>query len=384
MDLTAWALYAFIAAAALAGAVWHYRRREPAGRGRVTLGLLRGLALAVLVLLLFDPSVPAGPAAARTTVVLLDGSLSMRLADAGGRTRWAEAVDAAAALGPDRIELVGGRTRAVDRLEAAEPTIPTSRIAPGLRAALESGASRVVLITDGALEDAPEVRALARQSGTLEVRRVRSVPPFNAGIVELRAPRWVEAGEEATVEAVVARLGRDGPDSVEVVLLDEGRETARRTLPAPPEGRLAAVAFRYVAPAGAAGRRLIEVLLEAGDAVAEDDRRAAFVQVGSEPPGVALVSFRPDQEPRFLLPVLERALGVPGRGWLALGSDRYVRLGLGADAGGAADPAEVRDAIGSAGLVVLHGVDGGAPAWARAAVRDARRLLVFPAGETVA
>ena len=78
------------------------------------------------------------------------------------------------------------------------------------------------------------------------------------------------------------------------------------------------------------------------DAMADDDVRSIYVRISDEPAGVALVSFAPDQEPRFLFPLLERSLGVPVRGWMALPEGRYIRLGAGPDAGLAGTEAEAR------------------------------------------
>jgi hypothetical protein len=380
MDVTAWALYALLAAAALAGAAFHYRRREPPGRGRVVLGLLRGAAIAVLLLLLFDPAVPVGPGSGRGRVVLVDASLSMGLPSEAGRTRWDEAMAAIADRGVDRVELFGqGPARSLERSRDAGPTLPASRLAPALRSALEAGARRVTVVTDGALEDLAEVRRLANRAGGIEVLRVGASTAFNAGLVEARAPRWVEPQETTAVEVAVARVGGDGPDSLDVAVLRDGRELARGRVVTPATGSLAATTLRFAPGAGQSGPVRLDVVLLANDAAADDDRRTIYVRIGEEPAGLALVSFRPDQEPRFLLPVLERALGVPARGWLRTPGDRYLRVGLGRDAGMVAGEADVRRAVGAAGVVVLHGLTPEAPDWARRAAGQAGRILVFPA-----
>lgn len=122
----------------------------------------------------------------------------------------------------------------------------------------------------------------------------------------------------------------------------------------------------------------LEVMLTARDSAGDDDVRTAYVFVAGEPAGVTLVSFRPDWEPRFLVPVLERALGVPVRGFIRAGADRYLRMGTAADAGTAAQPADVRRAVAEAQLVVLHGYGPDAPAWARQRATEGG-ALIFPA-----
>ena len=382
MDLTAWAFYALIVSVALAATLLHYRRREPPGRGRTILALLRWLAIAVVALLLFDPALPSREGAGGGSVVLLDASLSMRLPDEGGTTRWERAREQAtaesAASDAPILLFGGGVAVAAESLDGAEPAATESRLAPAVRSAAEAGARRVVAFTDAGLVDLREARATAATAGIeLEVRRVGG-DVDNAGITEVRAPGWTRAGEEVAVELEVAAT-RPG-DTMTVVLRREGRELARTTVASPAPGRVSTATLRFTPAAGAGdGPVRFEAALAASDAEPDDDVRPFYIRITDDPAGAVLVTFRPDQEPRFLLPVLERALGVPTRGWLALPAGRFIRLGLGPEAGVTGDETDVRRALRSADLVVLHGVDDAAPAWARDAVGDAGRLLLFPA-----
>lgn len=382
MDFIAWAIYAFIAVAAFAATLFHYRRHEPAGRGRHVLAVLRWLAIALLVLLVFDPDVPAAGATGRdATAVLVDASLSMRLTDPDGTSRWDEAVERVTAFDAGRVLLFGGGdARSVTSLDGAGPTAGSSRLAPALRAAAEGGASRVIVITDGALEDATEARRAADESGVaVELVTVGRRTRANVGVTAVRAPAWAEVDEETVVEVDVARVGEGAPDSVTVVLSRDGQDLVRSRVPVPSEGRTSAADLRFTPRAGTRGPVRYDVRLVEGDSEAADDRRSVYVHVAEEPPGVAMISFRPDQEPRFLLPVLERSLGVPTRGWLALRGGRYIRLGFGRDAGQVADESTVRAAVEAADFLVFHGVDSNTPGWAGEAGRAAGRLLVFPA-----
>src|SRR5512146_3100042 len=102
-----WLLYLLCMLGALAVSAWIYRRREAPGQGRPILIALRFIALALVLLLLFDPRLPARRAGAgHGQVVLLDNSLSMSLpADPGaprGPTRWARAVAEARRLAGSR------------------------------------------------------------------------------------------------------------------------------------------------------------------------------------------------------------------------------------------------------------------------------------------
>ena len=385
MDLTAWATYAFITAAALAATLLHYRRHEPAGRGRTLLAVLRWLAIALIVLLLFDPRVPApGPGRRGTTAVLVDASLSMRLADPDGVTRWDQAGRIAAELRPDRVLLFGGgsaRPVTTDSLDEIAPSLGASRLAPTLRAAVEGGAERIVVITDGGIEDAADAEGVVAASGAaVEVRAVGDRTRGNLGLVDIRAPRWAEVGKEVGVEVTLARVGEGAPDTVAIVLARGEQDLASARVPVPPEGRTSSATLRFTPRSGSNSPVRLDARIEGGDGEAADDRRSVYVRIAAEPPGVVLISFRPDQEPRFLLPVLERSLGVPTQGWLALPESRYIRLGTGREAGLVTDEDSVRDAVEGADVLVLHGLGRSGPAWIREAAASASRLLLFPAG----
>lgn len=382
MAASAWLLYLLIAVAIGVATILHYRLREPSGRGRMLLATLRALALALVVLLLFDPLVPA-PAApdGGGTVVLLDASLSMRLPDTTGTTRWEQALRIVEDVDPEQVMLFGaGTARVVQDLEVEVPAAPQSRLGEALRAALESGAQRVVVVTDAAIEDAPEVdRLLERAAGRVAVRVVGADGAANLALEEVEVPAWVEADEEVAVRVAVARLGRARDDSVSVVVRREGEELGRARVQVPPEGRLSTADIVIEPGAASADPVPLEVVLEGTDAEPDDDRRVRYIRIAEQPAGVALVSFAPDQEPRFLLPVLERALGVPARGWLALPGGRYIRLGTGTQAGTVDSEAAVREALDEASLKVVQGVGVQAPAWARAAAESGRVMVLPPA-----
>lgn len=383
MDLSSWVVFGLLVTVALALGVLVYRRWEAPGRGRMVLAALRTASIGLLLLLLFDPEVraPAGVFGGRAPLVLLDGSLSMLLpAGSGWDTRWDRARAEASRVGGD-VVVFGDRARRVGAgvLDSLSPTAPSSRLLPALRAAAESGGRRVVIVTDGAIEDAAEVaRALPALGVDVEVRTVGEGEVPNRAVTEIDAPAWVEAGDTLRLRVgVAARGGVEGP--VRVVAREGDRVVAEATVETPPAGRIATATLAFEAQAVEGGLARYEVAIEPQDAVPADDRRSVYVHVGERPAGVAVVSFRPDHEPRFLQPVLEQALGLPVRGYLHTTEGRYVRIGAGADAGVAVEEAEVRRSVEEAELVVVHGLGPGAPAWAREAVASARRALVFPA-----
>jgi hypothetical protein len=378
-----WILWLALAVAASALSVLHYRRRETPGRGRMLLAALRGLAVALLLLLLFDPELPVrGAAPAEGTQVVLDASLSMRVPVGPDETAWDRALHVVRTRhGARPVMLFGDRPRPVGTaaLPNEAPGDPRSLLLPALQAAAEAGVRRVVVVTDGGIEDADAVARWAPRLGIELVVEGTGTPLPNRSLTEVSAPPAVESGAPFTLEFAVSA---PSDDSIAVVARSGGAQVARTVVAGPAVGRLAAGSMQVTltAPAGGAVTPL-EVALEGVDAVPDDDQRTVYVHVSEQPAGVALVSFRPDWEPRFLAPVLRQSLGLPVHAFLAGAAGRWVRLAGGLEAGRPVDEAEVRRAIAGAELVVLHAVGAGAPDWALEALRTAPRLLVFPTGD---
>jgi hypothetical protein len=374
-------LWLVLSALAVAVSAWHYLRREMPGRGRVLLAGLRGAAIALLLLLLFDPELPArGVGGSAGTQVLLDGSLSMNVAGADGRSAWQQGVDAARSRAGGRPVLVFGETaRPLDAtvLPDSAPGDPRSRLLPALQAAAEAGVRRVVVITDGRIEDAEAAARWAPRLGLEVVPELVGDEVANRSVLEVSAPGWADAGAPIHVEFGIAT---PDTDSVSVVARRGDRIVGRTAVAGVGAGRIATGSLEVrVEPPVGGGWVPLEIALEGTDPVPDDDVRTVYVHVAEEPPGIALVSFRPDWEPRFLAPVLEQALGLPLRAYIRGATGQYIRLAGGLEAGAVAGEENVRRAVGRAEIVVLHGLGADAPAWAAQAAGTARRLLVFPA-----
>jgi hypothetical protein len=381
MTAVQWIFFAACALAALGLVVYFYRRRETPGRGRMLLAALRGAALVLLILLLFDPRMPAlaDPAGSRGRQVLLDASLSMELPAEDGGTRWDAAVGEAAALADERgVILFGDAPRVVpaDSLDRLAPSANASRLLPALEAAAEAGVRRVVVLTDGGIEDGAEVaRWLARLGLDLETRTIDGAPG-NRGLTEVEAPSWAKTGEPVDIRFGVVSDGQPG-DSLRVSIQRDGAVLAQTVIPSAGPGRVATGTLRFT-PTAAGEAARYEVALAGSDGAADDDARTIYLRVSDDPAGVVLVSFLPDWEPRFLLPLLERALGLPVAGYLRAGSGDFVRTGTGLEAGARTPLEQVRAAVGQADLLVLHGYDRSTPAWATEALSTAPRVLLFP------
>jgi hypothetical protein len=383
MAVGSWLGWLVLSGLVAAAIVVHYRRRETPGRGRLLLAGLRACAIAVLLLLLFDPDLPAraGGGAGGGTQVLLDASLSMTAATPDGGTPWQEATRLARARAGGRpVILFGVAARPVPAgaLPDTAPGDAGSRLLPALQAAAEAGARRVVVVTDGRIEDADAVARWAPRLGVEIVPEIVGGEVPNRALIEVSAPAWAETGRPIPLEFGVTA---PGPDSVRVVARRGDRVVGRTAVAAPGAGRIAtgSMELRVEAPPGG-GWLPLEIALEGADAVPDDDQRTVYVHVADEPPGIALVSFRPDWEPRFLAPVLQQALGLPLRAYIRGATGQYLRLAGGLEAGTVVPEAAVRRALARAELVVLHGVGPDTPGWAVDILGTAQRLLVFPAG----
>ena len=376
-----WLLYLVVAGAGAGLSAWLYLRREPGGRGRPLLAGLRSLSLAIVLLLLLDPLLPAGRGlgSARAIRVLLDASasMSMPVAPDDSATRWDAALREARRRS-DQVLLFGDQVRpaATDALPSDPPGDGRSLVLPALRAAAEGGADRVVVITDGALEGTAGLPAWLARLG-LRVDWVMVGKPLGGlSLPEVGAPAWAVAGDLVELQVTVAAAD-PAAAAARLIVRQDGQTLADSTMPSPAAGgaRQVTLPVRPASPPGG-GFAVLEVLLEPGDALAADDRRFVSIFVSGDPAGVALVSNQPDQEPRFLLPVLARALGVPARGFLRAGGG-WVRVGEGLEAGEPVAEADLRRALARAELLVVQGAGEGAPAWVQPLLVAGPPLLVL-------
>jgi hypothetical protein len=315
--------------------------------------------------------------------VVLDASLSMRprAADSGA---WNQAIRRARQTASGGIVLAGEAPRAIsaDSLPALAPAGGSSRMLPAIQAAAEAGAQRVVLVTDGAIEDTHEiVRWLPRLGVELDVERVEAASPANRAVAEVTAPAWAQAGQPIELRVAVAARGAGRDSGAVLVVRQNGNVVARSNVRLPAEARLTSATLSFNASGPAAGGLVrYDVAFETPDAIPDDDLRSTYVFVSEEPAGVALVSYLPDWEPRFLHPVLAQALGLPVRTFLRVPNAGYFRAGQGLQAGTRVEEAAVLRAVAQADVLVLHGVSENAPPWWREAAQRARRLILLPSG----
>lgn len=376
-----WGLYGLLVLLATGLVVYIYRFREPAGQGRTLLTALRAASVAILILLLFDPSLPIGDAGhAPREWIAVDASLSMLQPSVSG-SRWDAAVASAASAGDDRVIVFGSGLAVLppDSLGSLAPAAPSTRLAPAVVAAAEAGGRSLRVFSDAGFEDATDASRVAARAG-LDLQVVRVGGAAGYSLTEAVAPGWAEAGKPFAIQVgVTGDTSRAGP--LDVVARQAGAEIGRVSLEPPAAGRVATGEIRFV-PRGPESGGLVRIDLElaSSDRFPDDDRRSIYVHVSAQPAGVALISYSPDGEFRFLLPVLEQALGVPVRGYLRIAPGRWTRVGAGVEAGTPAPEIEIRNAVRQADLLVLQGVPDAADQQSLETIGAARRLLHFPAG----
>ena len=382
---------------------WIYYRREFEVRARGVLLAARLVAVAGVVALLWNPVLPTGPrATGPERFVILDASASMAAAApaptaarapapeaAPTPTIWDEAVRRAVALadGGARILVPDEPVHAIEpaALHTLQPAGTGSRLAGAVTVAAEAGAREVVLLTDRRVRDPIATAAIARRLGVgLTVDALPGTAP-NLGIGRLVLPATAEPGE--TLRGVVelggtATASPGSADSVTVTISLDGRPAQALRLPLPAAGGTSAGEFN-LGGGLSAGPHRVTARIEGADAFPDDDERAAVVEVDPEETGVLLVSFAPDWEPRFLLPVLDQVTGLPVRGFVRTGPDRFQAMDP--DASGAAgtsaatvDAAAMERLLARAEMVVAMGLDAAAAEFIEAPTARTHRLLLFP------
>lgn len=331
---------ALVLLAAVAAAVFTYGYLERLGRRAWPAIACRALAWAAIGLLVLDLSCALRPAAGRALrppLVLLDASLS--LGAAGGR--WREALDSARAWG--EVRTFGGWGGTND----AGPTGGRSRLGPALEAAAASDRP-VLIVTDGEIEDAPDLRPELLQR--VGIRLFPRQPVQDLALAAVSGPARVTAGDTARFEVELRAIGGGtGRDTVRVEVQAGRRVLARRA------ARLApGQAVRLAIPtptAGLQGTELLRIgLAGAGDQEPRDDARLWILEV-SRTPGVVLLASPPDWDARFLFQALREVAHLPVAGYVSLAPGMW----RGMETLAPVDLEQVRQAARRADVLVIKG-----------------------------
>ena len=351
---------------------WVYYRREFAVQGRLPLMLSRVLAVAAVAGVLWNPDVSTGVrGAGPVRWAILDVSPSMAAVDEAGGPVGESAATRAQALAAEGV-----------RVLPAGDGGERSRIAGAVVTAAEAGAREIVLVTDRRLADPVATAAEARRLGVgLSVDTGVATAAPNLGLSRFVLPASVN--QNGSVEGRIEVEGWAGnagatERSVTVVVSVDGSPRQTVELSLPRGGGASSAEFVLDGPLPPGPRR-VGARLQHTDAFPLDDERIRIVNVGAEETGVLLASFSPGWEPRFLLPVLTQVTGLPVRGYLRTGTDRFQPMTAdGATTGDPVDEAGLARLLGRAEIVVAMGVDGAVQEFLNRAASGARRIVVFP------
>jgi len=293
-------------------------------RGRLSAGflVLRVTGVVALALLLWNPvttrSEPGGP-----PLVLLDASLSM----AGQGGPWRAALDTARALARDGGGGGGGVIwrfgRAVRAFDTLPPADGASRLGPVLAAAAARGGP-VIVVTDGAITDLPDVPPdLVRRARLVVLPRPAF---FDAFVASVEAPRRVAAGDTIRLRVGYGVAGsREAGDEKRramVVVTLAGRRIVSREVTLPDSG-IVSTELTFPVSRFPSGWSAVEVRLEgAGDAEPRDDARLFVVEV-SPAPAIVMLAAPPDWDTRFLSRTLAEVARVPVKTFVATEPARW-------------------------------------------------------------
>lgn len=372
-----WAFFLIVAGLMVGYTVWVYRNVELAVRGVRLLAWVRAITLVLIAALLFDLQVRDTDASgAPDRWVLLDASLSMSAGGDDPSAPWPRALTRAQELADEGWRVVTfGDGLGSEGVPRAGPLDTRTLLAPALERAAESGSREVLVLSDTRFGDAVAVRGAV---ATLPIRvdfEVFGVDLVNAGISRFDVTDVPHPGQPATAEIEVH--GAPGPDSLTLELREEERLVGSWRVATPPAGLRRRVDVELPSPEVEGRVRYTAAIALPGDGFPTDDTAVAYATVGHEEGALVLVSLRPDWEPRFLLPVLGEVTGLPARGFLRVGADRFVTMGRAVDRGARVDSAAVRAAAADAALLVVHGLDVDADEWARGIARRAGRALLW-------
>ena len=347
--------------AGIAAALFQYGSAALSPRS-APLSLLRALAVSIVVALLLGA--PTGPANLRRPDVALDASESWSRARVGGDACWRAALDSAASAG-------GTRLRFGDSLRGDVASAPPADRASSVRAVVDratGSGTPVVVVTDGELDDGDVLGTLPSGSRVVVVPCV-SAP--DVAVSALDAPGALLSGDTVLARVTLAAGAAGGPAGRVALRLDDA-ELAAANVSAMPAFGEQTVELRALVTGRERGAVLRVVYRGAGDGEPRNDTLALGVDV-TRAPAAVFVSTAPDYDAREAVAALRGVTSLPTRAYYRVAPGAWRADGTLARVA----ESEVRAAVASAPLVVLHGDTAvfGAP---RGATRASLLLFAPP------
>ena len=356
-----WLLVAGALAAATyaASAAWRARNRwagapyTPAQRWLrpAILGTLCWSALALLLLMLWQPALSVSSLKPRQNVVavVVDSSRSMAL-PGQGTTRIAQArnlLDSGLladlkARYPVRIYAAGADATRVETPSAIEPVAPVTRLGASLaQVAAESATlpiGAVVLLTDGSDNSRGFDRSAlsALKQARIPVHAVGFGPealPTDIEILTAGAPARALPGSRIPIMVRIRHSGFD-QRQVKLTASSEGKSLATRQLTLPASGQLAAENITITA--GKAGAMNVQLSVEplGGELSPANNSQSVLVQVEDRKPRILYFEGEPRWELKFIRRAAEEDKTLELASLLRTTQNKFYRQGI-------ASPAEL-------------------------------------------
>ena len=341
--------------------VTHARLRTLPVRDRAVLGMLRTLAVLLVIGCLFRPGLVIAAAVPQRNVlaVLFDDSRSMRIADANGSSA-ASAADTTVTAGSRlaalqrvfadssalmrelgsrfalrRFRFAAGATpvRTPDDVRASGTRSDLALALHDVRQDLEGmPLAGIVLVTDGA------DNGRSSMDDALLALRAQRVPVYTVGVGQERfardvaiervqAPRRLLSGAAGVVEIDV-RLRGVGETRVPLTLEADGRVIATETVQTPTRGDLASVRLRIPPLAPGVHRLALRVRPLADEVVTQNNEWQTSLEVRTGPDRVLYVEGEPRPEFAFLRRAVSDDSAVHVVGLMRSAERKYLRLGV--------------------------------------------------------
>ncbi len=318
-------------------------------RDRLGLWALRTSLLALLLFVLLDPRLVVetdDPVRGHVTV-LIDDSMSMRIRDLGDVAR-SEFVTGAFTPGSGSLaSALESRfdTRYLKFSGSVEPLAPgevlsfagsRSDLARALqrvaRAPDASALAAVVLVTDGAVENAGElddaVRALKASGVTLHAIGVGSARlEADIEVAEVRLPRTVLRGDAVEAEVMLTHRGLAG-QSVTLIVEEESAIVKEQSLTLPADDRPLSLRVPLEFSQPGPRRIVFRIAPQPGEILLENNAAHRAVDVRGDPVRILHI----EGEPRFEVKFLRRAVAADDAirlvSLVRTAENKYYRLGV--------------------------------------------------------
>ncbi|MBM4036071.1 MAG: hypothetical protein FJ291_30425, partial [Planctomycetes bacterium] len=319
-------------AVAVLGAVWFYRRTpvELKRRTRRTLAALRGAALGLLVIILFQPVLRTPRQEKRESflAVLVDDSRSMRIEDIEppkkGEKRISRLAQAKQMFGAPEEEKLWRQLAAICPVQlfafssSVKPVASVSQLrGTGERTDLYSALNHVdselrgvplvgiVLVSDGAANagGAPRDMALELQAKRRPIYCVglgNPTPPKDYEVLAIRAPRQVRSNSSVDIFANIRTHGFDEPFNV---VLRQGKTDVLQSLEGvvpEPGQRIQRVRLAFRPEKKGTFTYTVEVPPHAEEVIKDNNRFDFIVKVIEDRLPVLYLEGSPREEYRFL------------------------------------------------------------------------------------